>query len=134
MISRSSDPPALPGDTLSEVLRDLRLSGVSYGRCEFRSPWGIELPPADAMRFHFVAEGECWLRTRAAGWTRLRVGDVALIPRGSGHVLANAPSSKTRTLDELPFEAEGERSYRVLAGGNGEVTQLYCCTVILDQP
>jgi AraC-like DNA-binding protein len=134
MVSRSSDPRALPDDTLSEVLRDLRLSGVSYGRCEFTSPWGIELPPANAMRFHFVAEGECWLRTPHAEWTRLRQGDVALIPRGKGHLLANAPSSKTLMLDELPFEAEGERSYRLRASSSGDVSLLYCCTVILDQP
>jgi hypothetical protein len=36
MLSRSSEPEShvLPADALSEVLQDLRLSGVSYGRCD----------------------------------------------------------------------------------------------------
>src|SRR6188768_2505352 len=49
MLSRSSNlssrnlagarlPDALAADSLSEVLQDLRLSGVSYGRCEVARP------------------------------------------------------------------------------------------------
>src|SRR5258708_3502677 len=73
MLDRSSDiaTEGLITDPLSEVLQDLRLSGVSYGRCELGRPWGIEFPSETAARFHFVAAGECWLRTPNADWIRV---------------------------------------------------------------
>ena len=41
---RSGRGAGAPGvDPLSEVLQDLRLKGVSYGRCELTRPWGIDL-------------------------------------------------------------------------------------------
>jgi hypothetical protein len=97
MLSRSSEPQrhALPSDALSEVLQDLRLSGVSYGRCELHRPWGISFPPQGAARFHFLAAGDCWLHSPELGWTPLHTGDVALLPRGTGHALADTADGQT---------------------------------------
>src|SRR4051812_2374699 len=63
--------PAAPPDPLSQVLADLRPSGVSYGRCELTRPWGIDFPPQAEARFHFVAEGDCWLRAPSREWIHL---------------------------------------------------------------
>src|SRR5262245_816840 len=83
MLSHSSDGQVIPPDPLSEVLQDLRLSGVSYGRCELAHPWGISFPDQSAARFHFIGSGEAWLRIAGMEWTRLQTGDVALLPRGT---------------------------------------------------
>lgn len=130
MLGRSSDPQnALPADPLSEVLQDLRLVGVSYGRCELSRPWGIDLPTQREARFHFVAAGECWLHDPGGEWLKLGPGDVALLPHGTHHALSYKPRSKTKPLDELALEEIGDRTYRVREGGGGEQTILACCSV-----
>lgn len=121
-------------DPLSEVLHDLRLSRASYGRCELAGPWAIEFPALDQARFHFVAAGECWLNTPTLGWQQLRSGDVALLPHGTGHVLADARRKPRKTIDEIAREEIGERTYRIREGGNGALTLLFCCSVSFDQP
>ncbi len=136
MLSRSSDvvTDGLTQDALSEVLQDLRLSGVSYGRCELTRPWGIEFPPQTAARFHFVAAGEGWLHASSLGWTPLLAGDVALLPRGAGHSLADVARGPTKPLDEFPLEAIGDTTYRLRGGGGGSRALLFCCTVGFEEP
>lgn len=121
-------------DPLSEVLQDLRLSRVSYGRCELRRPWGIDFPPQGPARFHFVAAGECWLRGPKPGWTQLRAGDVALLPRGTRHALAGAPGDQTKPLAAFPLEEIGDETYQLSAGGDGARALLCCGSVSFDEP
>src|SRR5262245_51337622 len=135
MLSRSSEhADVLIPDPLSEVLQDLRISGGSYGRCELSSPWGINFPPQRAARFHFVAEGECWLHTAAMGWIPLRAGDVVLLPLGRGHTLADSLGAPSRPLGEIPLEQIGETTYRLRAGGDGKRALLFCCSVSFEDP
>jgi AraC-like DNA-binding protein len=135
MRSRSSSPSdALPADPLSQVLRDLRLSGVSYARCELTRPWGIEFPAQKQARFHFVAEGECWLGMPGEPWLELAAGDIALLPHGLTHSLAHRAGAKTRALGELSVAAIGDQTYHVRAGGGGPATVLACCSVSFGEP
>src|SRR5262249_8872071 len=135
MLSRSSDTAdALIPDPLSEVLQDLRISGGSYGRCALTSPWGIDFPSQRAARFHFVAEGQCWLHTAALGWIPLRAGDVVLLPQGTAHTLADTPGAPSRPLGELRLEPIGQTTYRLRAGGAGRPSLLFCCSVSFEDP
>ncbi|MBC7807940.1 MAG: AraC family transcriptional regulator [Akkermansiaceae bacterium] len=135
MLSRSSDDVEnLPPDMLSEVLRDLRISGVSYGRCELTHPWGIDFPPQSPARFHFVASGCCWLYSADLGWMRLEAGDVALLPHGAGHAIADAVRGPTRPLNEIPLEQIGDKIYRMSSGGGGATSLLFCCSVSFEEP
>jgi len=136
MLGRSSDvaTDGMTLDPLSEVLQDLRPSGVSYGRCELTRPWGIDFPPQGAARFHFVATGECWLHTSTLGWIPLHAGDVVLLPHGTGHALADAAEGRTKPIDEFPLEEIGDKTYRLTAGGDGTRALLFCCSVSFEEP
>jgi len=70
-------------DILSDILQDLRLAHASYGRSEFTAPFGVEVPFEDGVRFHFVAEGNCWLLTDVHEPIMLGAGDIALLPHGT---------------------------------------------------
>lgn len=135
MHDRSSDLPttALDFDPLSEVLQDLRLSGVSYGRCELSRPWGIEFPAQRAARFHFIASGEAWLRTPDGAWVRAGAGDAVLLPKGARHALADRPNAPTTPIDAYDQEPIGDAIYHLSNGGTPDAV-LFCGSVGFREP
>jgi len=127
-VRKSVSSAAKKGDPLSEVLRDLCISGVGYARCELTGPWGLAFPAENVARFHLVVAGPCWLRV-GEQWTELAVGDVVLLPRGAGHVLSDRKRGKATRIDELAPQEVGDRSFRLDTGGGGRQTLLACCSV-----
>jgi len=89
-------------DTLTEMLRGLRLDGVEYGRCQPCAPWATNFPSGDAARFHFVAAGYAWLKSPSGECTKMTCGDAVLLPRGGDHVLASEPGLETKPFASLP--------------------------------
>jgi AraC-like DNA-binding protein len=123
-------------DTLTEILLGLRLDGVEYGRCVMHEPWAIAFPSRREASFHFIAQGNCWIRTQSTDWMRLNPGDALLLPRGMFHVLASSPEVPTIDIDALartvvsenlfllnddkpahPIVAEDEAKAHILFGG-----------------
>ena len=78
--------PAPVVDPLGEALHLLRMDGAFYCRSELRAPWGLELPALPGyLWFHVVTAGS--MRLEAGDTVRtLGPGEVALVPRGEGHV------------------------------------------------
>ena len=119
MLSRSSDSTDISvPDPLSDVLRDLRPSGISYGHCRLAKPWGVYFPEDSSARLRFVVNGECWFRTAEEEPARLRAGDVVLLPNGDSHALADTPRGRTKPLSAFPHEEIGDRTYRLTTGGS----------------
>jgi AraC-like DNA-binding protein len=126
--------PEKPPDLLSEVLQDLRLARASYGRSELTAPWGIEIPFKEGVRFHFLAEGSCWMLTASQSPIFLEQGDVVLLPHGTGHVIADQPSRRPTPLADIGPELIGNAVYRLTAGGGGERSLIVCCTIGFEGP
>jgi AraC-like DNA-binding protein len=90
-------------DTLSEVLRTVRLRGAVFYYIEGSSPWAAEAPPAAAIipaimpgvghmiEFHAVTAGSCWAAILGEPAVRLHAGDVVMFPQGDPHVVSSAP-------------------------------------------
>ena len=89
-------------DPLTEILLNLRLDGLEYGRCRLRAPWAVAFPVQPTARFHFVAQGDCWLRAGDAEWVQLRQGDAVLLPRGQSHVIASSRDVPAVDIAALP--------------------------------
>ena len=121
-------------DALSNVLQDLRLAGAHYCRCEVAEPWGIELPPRGEATFHFVVKGCCWLKTSSTDPIRLDVGDLVLLPHGTGHELLAHPGALSRRIDQLSAERLGDTTYRLSTGGKGARSLLVCCGISFEEP
>jgi AraC-like DNA-binding protein len=93
----------MSGDTLSDLLRAVRLRGALFYYIEGSSPWVAEAPPAreiipsimpgveHMIEFHGLAEGWCWAALAGESPIRLSGGDVVLFPQGDGHVMSSAP-------------------------------------------
>jgi AraC-like DNA-binding protein len=127
----ASNVPPVTMDALSEVLHDFRLTGVNYGRCELRQPWGLHFPEQKLLRFHFVSDGGCWLHTEANGWQELQDGDLVLLPQGVAHRLASSPDTPDGTLDGCQITAFGGNVCSVVQPGEGATTTLFCGTMEL---
>lgn len=116
-------------DPLTQILLNLRLDGLEYGRCRLRAPWAVAFPAQPTARFHFIARGDCWLRAGDADWVQLRQGDAVLLPRGEAHILAsskNVPAVDVATLPRVPVSdvihlVGGEST------GDGEATHTLFC-------
>jgi AraC-like DNA-binding protein len=126
MSIRSSEPACCNGewDPLAEVLQDFRLSGSNYCRSELRAPWGLELDSRCGAKFHFVAEGGCYLRHGSADPLRLETGDLVLLPHGGAYALTDAPNRLTVPAESLPREEIGQNAMLLRYGGTGELTTL----------
>jgi len=90
-------------DTLSDLLRTVRLRGVLYFHVECAEPWVTEAAAASVMapavmpgaehmmEFHVVTEGSCWAGVVGEPLLRVGRGDVIVFPHGDAHVLSSTP-------------------------------------------
>jgi len=93
-------------DTLSDVLRNVRLRGAVFFSISGSSGWVAEAPPArqiaplllrgvdHVMEYHVVAAGTCWAAIPGGPSVQLRAGDVVMFPHGDAHVVSSGPGMR----------------------------------------
>jgi AraC-like DNA-binding protein len=147
----------MSGDTLSDLLRAVRLRGALFFYVEGSDPWVAETPESRAiipailpgvdhlMEFHGVARGSCWAAIAGQEPVRLDEGDMVIFPQGDPHVISSAPGLRARVVDpgiffapkprQLPFALnvnhEGATT-ALLDGGGREQTTIVCGFLGLD--
>jgi AraC-like DNA-binding protein len=88
-------------DMISEVIGTLHAGRPFMTRVSRSGEgWGFRLPDIGGMGFHVVVGGEGWLTTRNGTPTRVRTGDVVLVPYGTEHGLSHRAPSR---LGDLPM-------------------------------
>jgi AraC-like DNA-binding protein len=141
----------MSGDTLSDLLRAVRLRGALFFYVEGAHPWVAETPnqqeviPAilpgvdHMMEFHGVARGSCWAAIAGETPVRLDEGDLVIFPQGDAHVMSSAPGLRAKNVDpgvfftprppQLPFALnmndEGDMT-ALLDGGGRDKTTIVC--------
>ena len=95
------------GDTLSDLLRAVRLKGAVFFYLQGSEPWVAEtphtrdiipgvLPGVDhMMQVHVVVRGACWAAIAGEPPVRLEQGDIVLFPQGDPHVMSSAPGLRS---------------------------------------
>src|SRR5262245_4540017 len=135
-------------DTLSDLLRAVRLRGAVFFYVEGAAPWVAEAPAAQTiipailpgvdhmMEFHVAARGGCWAAVVGQPPVRLDEGDVVIFPQGDHHVVSSAPGLRADTVDtgayftvrrsQLPLalsaSPQGTMTARIDGGGGAETT------------
>jgi len=104
-------------DTLSELLRAVRLRGAIFYHLEAYSPWVAETPHVGTIipaimpgvehmfEFHGIVEGGCWAAIPGESPVRLEAGDVVLFPQGDPNVMSSAPGMRAPKVDPEFFYA-----------------------------
>ena len=78
------------------MLDALRVRSVVYCRSELGAPWGFRVGASRPAKFHLVLSGTAILALDTGDEVALEAGDVVLLPRGSGHVMRDRPTSRVR--------------------------------------
>jgi AraC-like DNA-binding protein len=90
-------------DTLSDVLRAVRLKGAIFFDVHASDPWAAETPAGDQIvgrmfptaghliSYHAVTHGSCWACVGDEPPMPLQAGDIVVIPHGDAHVLSTTP-------------------------------------------
>ena len=127
--------PWAPADPLAETLGVLRMNGAYYCRSELTAPWGMALFAMPGyLWFHVVVSGRILLETDGSPGVWLEAGDLALVPRGTGHRLRSEAGAAAPDILELGLERVSDR-YEVLRhGGGGAPTTLVCGAVRFEHP
>lgn len=125
-------------DVLSDVLRNVRLSGALLFFAEYRSPWCIACPPSHMIApllvpgarqlviFHIVIDGACVVNRPGEEPVTLQTGDAVMMAQGDPHVMADEPGRDVVPLVELlPMPPWSKPPYLVY-GGDGPLTRVLC--------
>lgn len=90
-------------DTLSDLLRVVRVRGAVFYYVSCSDKWSAEAPPAHeiaeavmpgcehVIECHMIAKGNGWAAISGEPPVKLAAGDVVMFPQGDRHVLSNAP-------------------------------------------
>jgi len=128
-------------DTLSEVLRAVRLTGAVFFSVDASAPWVAETPSGreigphimpgveHVIEYHVLTTGSCWAGIVDEAPVRLDPGDVIVFPQGDSHVMSSAPGMRGGAADvELLDQARADRLPISIKkdGGGPERAQLVC--------
>lgn len=136
-------------DTLSDVLRAVRLRGAVFFNISGSSEWAAEAPPAKELapllmrgvehviEYHAIARGNCWAGIPGGPAVHLSAGDVVLFPHGDAHVVSSAPGLRgsqdfewfaDARLDQLPLRLaySGSRLRHSAPPAGDEDTTIIC--------
>src|SRR5262245_24804158 len=105
----------LTGDTLSDLLRAVRLRGAVFFYVEGSDPWVVETPDSRELipavlpevehliAFHGVARGSCWASLPDDDPIRVEEGDLVLFPQGDHHVMSSGPGLRGKADSTVYF-------------------------------
>lgn len=107
-------------DTLSDLLRAVRVRGAVFYYVSCSDKWSAEAPPASeiaeavmpgsehVIEYHMIAKGDGWAAVDGEPPVKLGAGDVVMFPHGDRHVLSSAPGIEPlRRSAEWVFSTRG---------------------------
>ncbi|MGY1584593.1 AraC family transcriptional regulator [Streptomyces sp. MN13] len=132
-------------DVLSDAVAAMRTGQPHSGRVHRPAPFGTRHPAVAAAGFHIVLQGSCWLFPPDGTPIALGVGDVAFLPHGAAHGLADSLSTPlvdaSTSLAEIPpgqddrhnDEGVGAPTGRHPTRGPAAATVMLCGAYLLDR-
>lgn len=114
-------------DFLTTIVDSLGVTGRVLCRLDGGAPWAIRSPAGDVATFHAVRQGRCWLRiAEKKPAIELKAGDFIVLPRGTPHMLGDAPATRPVSFAEVMKASDLSRSWLVRTGGSGPRTSIVC--------
>ena len=134
-------------DTLSDVLKTVRLTGAAFFEVVARSPWAVEQPAREVIlprvlagadhliAYHVVVEGGCFANIIGEEPIRIEAGEIIVFTKGDPHVMSSGPGMRAQPATADPFATaeDGQLPFFVKYGGDGrEQSRLVCGFLACD--
>lgn len=127
-------------DTLSDVLRAVRLTGAVFFTVDATAPWVTETPAAreiaghivsgaeHVIDYHIVTAGSCWGGIVGQPAIRLEAGDIIVFPQGDAHVMSSAPGMRGAPDVDVYRRNEEQRPHAIEqhGGSTQERAEVIC--------
>lgn len=126
-------------DTLSDVLRAVRLQGAVFFAVDATAPWVAETPGArelaprimpgaeHVIEYHVVTAGSCWGGIVDQPAIHLQAGDVIVFPHGDPNVLSSAPGMRGTPDVNAYRPSEAQRPVAIrMHGGSSQRSEVIC--------
>ena len=103
-------------DTLSDVLRTVRLRSAVFYYVSCDGEWVAEAPASrdiaaavmpeaeHVIEYHVLTAGECWAGLVGEQPVKMQRGDIVLLPHGDAHVVSSAPGMRADPDVDSYFE------------------------------
>ena len=92
---------------LNGWLKAVRATGLVLVRTRVSGPWGFAVQSRNAVVFHFVAEGNAFVRQPGMETIGLQAGQLILFPRGDEHEVVNSALGKAAPLETFLAKLNG---------------------------
>jgi AraC-like DNA-binding protein len=131
-------------DTLSDVLRGVKLTGAVFLHAEFSAPWCVGVPPAGmvgqylmpsaehVVRYHLVTDGHCTIKPDGTVPAKLESGDMVVLPHDEAHLIGSDLQLPPASLAALAQRPGWKQLPLVRHGGGGDRTTLVCGFLACD--
>jgi AraC-like DNA-binding protein len=150
-----SDPPkwptagplyegSCPLDTLSDVLRVLRMTGGVFLDAQFTAPWCVlshataddlrhhVSAPGHVIAYHYVVSGQLLLRVDGESPVTVAGGELVLLPHNDAHLLGSALDVPAVDGDQLVPVSDASGLVQIRHGGGGAPTHIVCGFIGLE--
>lgn len=110
---------------MSDALSLMRMRGRVICAADYAAPWSLGFSEPEAY-FHIIERGTAWLVMEGQRPVRLEPGDLALLPLGTGHVLASDPALKPVPLRQALAVAGAHDGLLHRIAGDGHRMHAVC--------
>jgi hypothetical protein len=128
-------------DTLSNVLKTVRLTGAIFFDCSAKAPWVAEGPPREMVlgrimpgaehliAFHVITQGRCYANIVGEQPLTVETGEVICFTHGDPHVLASSPGMRAEPLDADAIGAARDEQLPLVIsyGSEAQATTKFVC-------
>lgn len=125
-------------DTLSDILRSLRLKGGVFLDARFTAPWcivsqvtpedinALVKSPAEIITLHYVVSGQTYVGIGDGERLLVKEGELVLVPRNDAHVMGSSIDAQPLNSHHLIEKGPDGGLTRIVHGGSGELTHIIC--------
>jgi AraC-like DNA-binding protein len=128
-------------DTLSDVLKTVRLTGATFFDVVAKAPWVAESPPREMIlrkilpgaghliAYHVVTEGRCFAAIFGEEPIALEAGEVIVFTNADPHALSSSPGMRADSVATAPLDiaSGGQLPFFLNYGGDGPISAKFVC-------
>ncbi len=113
-------------DVLGDVLETLHFRGTIFFRSDLAAPWGIQLQPVAAPRFHIAMSGTCVIGGVGHNAVHVDAMEIVLLPQGNSHWIADQPGRALVAAEQAGEACElGDPLFQ-----DGAITNRLMCGIV----